>query len=117
MTIDLEIWLYNSAEGFIVRSDGLLLVFILPKKPCFSNSNALAVVATNDPPRTNLALGPKVIPLGFKKNKLAVLPVEVRSVPKISDRLLPVTRVMILTTPGSKKVTVAPSTILKSEKL
>ena len=57
---------------------------------------ALAVVATKEPLRSNEALGPNIIPLGFSRNKLkfgAVPPDPI--LPKISEADAPVTRLII----------------------
>ena len=50
------------------------------------------------PLTSKLAFSPKIMPLGLIKNRLA-LPLTPR-VPKISDRLLPVTRLKILVIPS-----------------
>ena len=52
-----------------------------------------AVVATKEPLRSKLALSPKIIPLGLRKNKLAFP--KTPKVPNISEGFAPVTRVKI----------------------
>jgi hypothetical protein len=53
----------------------------------------LAVVPKNDPPIFRLALGPKIIPLGLIKNKLAVPLAWIK--PSMLETEPPVTRVKI----------------------
>ncbi len=57
---------------------------------------ALAVVPTKEPPTFKEALGPKIIPLGLSKNKLAVP--FARRIPSILDGDKPVTRLIMFCT-------------------
>jgi hypothetical protein len=80
------------------------------------NVNPLAVVAKNDPLTANRAFGPKIMPLGLSKNRLA-LP-NTPSVPSIVEALPPVTRLKIFCTAvGLAKYTVPPVGTFKSRKL
>ena len=53
-----------------------------------------AVVPTKEPPISKIALGPKIIPLGLRKNKLADPWVD--NIPSIKEGLFPVIRLIIL---------------------
>jgi hypothetical protein len=55
------------------------------------------VLAKNEPEISNVALAPKIMPLGLIKNRFAVPATP--NVPKILETLLPVTRVRILAIP------------------
>jgi|GEM_PF-1890528 hypothetical protein len=79
----------------------------------FSNKILSAVEAKNEPPTSNRAFGPNTIPLGLIKNKLAFP--NTPNVPKILERLFPVTRVRILVIlSGLKKYAPRPLSILNS---
>ncbi len=86
----------SKAEGFTIRSVGELGAEAL-NKPWLANPMAFAVVATNEPLIVSWAFGPKIIPDGLIRNRLA-LP-KTPSLPKISERLLPVTRLIIFSMP------------------
>ena len=62
-----------------------------------SNTKLSALEATNEPPKSKRAFGPKTIPLGLIKNRLA-LP-KTPKVPRMFEALFPVTRVKILLIP------------------
>ena len=85
------------AEGLIVNKGGTLGSEAL-NIPCPSNSMALAVVARKEPPKSREAWGPKRMPLGLSKNRLA-LP-KTPNFPRIDEGLLPVTRLIILLIPS-----------------
>ena len=58
---------------------------------------ALAVVATKEPPKSREAWGPKIMPLGFIRNRFA-LP-KTPNFPRIEEELFPVTRLKMLVIP------------------
>ena len=80
----------------IVNNGGRLEFTALNSNP-FSNSKLSAVEPKNEPRTSNLAFGPKTIPLGLMKNRLA-FPKTPR-VPRMLEGLFPVTRLKILAIP------------------
>ena len=82
----------NPGVTLIVSSGGawgLVALKVLP----LENLKLLAVVAENEPPISNRAFCPKIIPLGFIKNRLALLKLRIN--PSILEANPPVTLVMI----------------------
>ena len=89
---------------------------VLKKVPS-AKTKLLALLATNEPPKFRRAFGPKLMPLGLIRNKLALPPLT-PSVPKILDGFVPVTRVRMFSIPGGLvNETVLPLSTLNSKKL
>ena len=72
-----------SPRGVEMVSNGAGCDKSVPKTTPSAKRMLLAVVARKEPPTSSVALGPKRMPLGFSKKKLAV-PAVLR-VPSISD--------------------------------
>ena len=64
------------------------------------------VLAIKEPAMSKLALGPKIIPLGLSKKRLAI-PFVCRR-PSIFERLAPVTRAKMFSTPATLSKTAEP---------
>ena len=86
----------NPTGIFTVSSGGESGFLALNSNP-LSNTRLSAVEATNDPPIFKRALGPKTIPLGLIKNRLAGP--KTPRVPRIFEALPPVTLVKIFVIP------------------
>ena len=84
---------YCNPRGTLTISKGVFCETLTPNSLPFPNCTAFAVVAKNEPPIFNEAFRPKIIPLGFSKNKFA-LPLAF-IVPSILEIEPPVTRVKI----------------------
>ena len=82
----------NPMGIFIVSNGGAWGLVALNSNP-LGNTTLSAVIAKNEPFTSRLEEGPKIIPLGLMKNRLA-LP-KTPSFPKIFETLLPVTRLRI----------------------
>ena len=67
------------------------------KTKLLSNKTPLAVLPMKEPDISKRAFGPNTIPLGLIKNKSA--PPLTPNVPRISEKLLPVTRVKMRAIP------------------
>nr|AAT41872.1 hypothetical protein [Fremyella diplosiphon Fd33] len=104
--------------GVLIVSKGFVWGAVALKTLPSAKLILLAVLATNEPPTFRVAFAPKKMPLGLIKNKLALEPA-VASLPKISERLLPVTRTKIFCrlALGLKKTAERPSLMLNSKKL
>ena len=93
LTISSGLSLKFKPIGALIVNKGGLSKSVALNSPS-SNKKLSAVLPKNEPPISNLAFGPKRIPAGLSRNKLA-LPLA-RSNPSIFEMLPPVTREKIL---------------------
>lgn len=109
---------YCRPSGTLMLSRDGISADIASKVVPFWNSRLSAVLERKEPDISRVALFPKRMPLGLSKKRLAVpSTLRVPSMLEALSELMSVTRLKILSTPGSVKVTVAPVSTLKRLKL
>jgi hypothetical protein len=86
--------------GTLILSRGGAVGFFALNSKLLSNTRLFAVVAKNEPLTFRRAFGPKKMPLGLIRNRLAFPPSATPSVPNRLEGLVPVTRVRIFSTLG-----------------
>ncbi|BAZ26476.1 hypothetical protein NIES4073_73840 [Kalymmatonema gypsitolerans NIES-4073] len=91
-------WLNCTPKGTVTVSNGGAVGFVALNCLPSPKFKLLAVLPTNEPPISNEALGPKIIPLGLSKNRLAFP--STPSFPKIFEAFVPVTRLKIFSIPA-----------------